>query len=94
MFKIGDAVMDKDGSYYMIIRVGFGSYEVIDADGNMHAGMLECFFAKYEQQMAEQLAIMATCITKMECLLTNTLSLLNEVKNHQTSIFELARRRG
>jgi len=87
MFKIGDEVMDRDGKQYMVMGVGLlGAYEIRDADGNMQAGVLEVFLAKYDPSLAEKLVVIADCITRMEVL-------VNDVKNQQTSIFEIARRK-
>ena len=59
MFKIGDEVMDKDGNPYVVMGVGFGTYELRTPDGNMTSGMLEVWLAKYDPLLASALVKIA-----------------------------------
>jgi len=86
MFKIGDEVMDKDGNPYVVMGVGFGTYELRTPDGNMTSGMLEIWLAKYDPPIGAALVKIAEGIAKIE-------SSLNEIKNAQTNLFEKARRK-
>ncbi len=86
MFKIGDEVMDKDGRLYTVMGVGFATYELLDSNGNMHAGVLEQSLAKADHPVAEALARITEKVTFVE-------GLLNEMKNAQADLFEMVRKK-
>jgi hypothetical protein len=86
MFKIGDEVMDKDGNPYVIMGVGFGTYELRTPEGNMINGILEVWLAKYDPLIGPALVKMAEGIVYIE-------GMLNEIKNLRANMFEKARRK-
>ena len=86
MFKIGDEVMDKDGNPYVVMGVGFGTYELRTPDGNMTSGMLEVWLAKYDPLLASALVKIAEHIARIGVS-------LNEIQNMRTQLFERARRK-
>jgi len=86
MFKIGDEVMDKDGSPYVVMGVGFGTYELRNADGCMQSEILEVCLAKYDPLIGAALVKMTEGTVYIEAK-------LNEIKNLQSTLFEKARHR-
>jgi hypothetical protein len=86
MFSIGDEVMDKDGNPYVIMGVGFGTYELRTPEGNMINGILEVWLAKYDPLIGAALVKMAEGVACIE-------TTLNEIKRMQTDLFEKARRK-
>ena len=86
LFKVGDEVMDKDGNPYVVMGVGFGTYELRNAAGNMQAGILEVWLAKYDPLIGPALVKMAEGTAHIEAK-------LNEVKTLHSDLFEKARRK-
>lgn len=86
MFKIGDEVMDKDGRQYTVMGVGFSSYEVLDSNGNMQAGLSHEWLAPYDPLLSGALLLIAEKVALVA-------ELMNTIENQRAILFEKARKR-
>jgi len=73
------------GACYTVIGIGNFTYDLLDSDGKMQAGVLDVWIAKYIPKISEDLMFISDSICRIEVA-------LNEVKVIQNGMFESVRR--